>query len=477
MSLAGKAARGTFWVAGGAYATQLVNFGTNIVLMRLLAPEHFGVLALAMVFLTLAQKIFGFGFNHALIHRQDDLETAARVHQLLHLLTGAIVVGLIAAAAPLLKIRYEDLPAAVLLVLAVGALGQGLGHTSRIMLEKELRFGRVTRANLAGVFASDVTGIVLAIYGLGIWALIIRQLVAWLVPMIGYVLAAGRGVRIVWDWPLIRWYFRFGAFLWIGGIATLITLKFDDFLVGTLIDSTTLGYYARAYALATMPTVMVTHVIGRVAFPLYSKLQNDRDRLSDAFSATLRLILVFTLPLGVGLAILAPEFVRIVYGDKWNPMIVLIRLLLIYAVLRPIFDNTGELFTAVGKPKIAGTILAAQAIAVFLFCPVMTWNWGAEGAAVAVGLVLLTGVVLAYRTLPGYVNISFAETFLPPVFAALVGAGASWVVSVYAPMDSDVISFILKGSVFTLGFVLALAIVNGRKYLEDARRFKRAMSA
>ena len=477
MSLGQKAVKGTIWVAGGTYVVQIINFAANIVLMWLLAPEHFGILALAMFFLTLGQKLGAFGFNHALIHKQDDLDRAVPAHQFLHLVTSFAVVILIVVFFPLISGWYDRLTATVLLFLSFSGVAQGIGHTPRILMEKELDFAPVMKVNIAATAVSAVVSLGMALAGAGVWTLVGRQLVADGVSAIGYFAVSGRKFRVRIDAEMFKWFYKFGAYLWVAGMATMVTLRFDDFLVGTMIDTETLGYYARAYWLACLPTVMIAHVVAKVAFPLYSKVQKDRERLSEAFSTAMRGIVLVTLPLSVGLAILAPEFVMIVFGEKWMSMVPLLQLLLIYASLRPVFDNTGELFTAVGKPKIAGMIILMQAVAVLLLCPVAIYLWKAGGAAVSVGLAMALGVVIAYRELPRYVNISFLRLFAAPAIAACAGACFVLVGQAAITIEGDLARFLFKGLLFLLGYVAVLGLIQGRRVIEDGRKLVSLLKA
>ena len=473
MSLGRKAVRGTLWVAGGTYVNSLQNFLTNILLMRLIAPEYFGVLALALTLLTLGQKLFSFGFNHALIHRQEELESAVRVHQLLHLISSLAVLALIGLLAPIIEAHYDRDTMIVLVIVAVSAIAQTAGNTPRIRLEKELDFSPVMKVGAVSTLAGNVVGIAAALLGGGVWALVARLVVADVSGTVGYFVALKQAPAFRWDWQLVRWYYRFGAYLWLSGMATWVVLKFDDLLVGSMISTEELGYYARAYALACLPTTMVTHVVAKVAFPLYARLQDDREKLSYAFRSAMGWMVLLTMPLAVGLALLAREFVFILVGETWAPMIPVMQLLLIYASLRPMFDNTGELFTAVGNPKYSGLVQLAQAVAVIVLCPWMTWLWGAEGAAVAVGLVMAVGVFLAYRKLPRYVDFSFRELMLLPAAASVVGFLAVLLALSVYPVENLYGRFFFKGVVFVVGFVLTLALVSGKKYVQQIKTFIR----
>ena len=383
MNLARRAAGGAAWVAGTTYLNQVITFLANVALMRLIAPEAFGVLALAVFFCTLARKITAFGFNYALIHRQDELDNAIGAHLALQIASAAIVLVAAIIAKPLVAAHYNTLTAAILIGVAVGAAFENIGTTPRVLLEKDVDFRRLQIVNTiinVGINGLAVLG---ALLWPNVWMLLVRLVGAQVAGAVGYWYLNPHPPLRRPTWSMLRWYTRFGAPLWLGGIATFAVLQFDDFLVGTLISAQDLGYYTRAYALAVLPTTMVTHIIARVAFPLYSKVQHDRARLSRVFGMVMRLIVLFSAPAAIGLAWCAPEFVGVVFGDKWRPMALLVRLLIAYELLRPIFDDVGELFAAVGRPKTIGRIQVAQAIAMIATATPAVYFFKAEGAAIA----------------------------------------------------------------------------------------------
>ncbi len=463
------AVRQTAWVAAGAYAKMLISFAANVALMRLIAPEHFGVLAMAMFFLTLGRKLLGFGFNHALIHRQENLDRYAPTHLALHVVTALAIIAAALCAYPFIKNHYDPPTAGALIALAVFGAVECAGHTPRILLEKQINFTPLVKLDLVNVVVSNAIGIALALCGLGWWALVARQAAAWIIQSAG----AWRLLPDMPGWkPSMksgRWYMRFGKPMWVAGIATLIALQFDDFLVGSLDSATALGYYARAYALAVLPTAMITHIVTRVAFPLYAARQHDRERLSRAFGQVLRFIVNTTTPMAILMALAATEIIPLLFGDRWLPMIPLFRLLLIYTCLRPVYDDCGQLFTAVGKPQESSRILVYQAVFVIATCPPLTWFFGAGGAAVSVGLAMLLGVVRAYQRALSYVNLDLRQSFIPPALGGAVAAAGVFALLNFHEFQGPIAVLAVKTIAFTLLFIPVMALTQGRRIAEDIR--------
>ncbi|NLH50338.1 MAG: oligosaccharide flippase family protein [Myxococcales bacterium] len=476
MSLVRKAAGAAFWVAFATYAGQLITFLANIALMRLIAPEAFGVLSLATFFCTLARKLVGFGFNHALIHKQDDLDTAAGTHFALNLASAAVVMLTAFAAYPAVAHYYDRLTALVLIGVSVGAAFESASFTPRIMLEKQVEFRGLMLLNLAINLTVNGLAVGAAWLWPNVWVLAFRVAGAQAIEAIGYwKLNAGLKLqRPTRD--MARWFLRFGSPLWLAGLATFAVLQFDDFLVGTMIDEKALGFYSRAYALAVLPTTMVGHIVARVAFPIYSQLQRDKNKLSEAFTLVMRLIVLFSGPAALGLAYCAPEFVAVVFGETWRPMASLVRYLLLYEVLRPMFDDVGELFTAIGEPRKISRIQVAQAIAVVVLTPPLVYFFAAKGAALSVGLVMLLGVILAYRDLRPHVIFDFWGVLVLPLVLCLGAAGLSaLVLSLWQPAG-EVTRLIAKIVLFGGFTVLLLGLAQGRRLRREYGEIKNRLT-
>jgi len=475
MSLARKAAGSTAWVASTTYLNQVITFLANVALMRLIAPEAFGVLALAVFFCTLLRKLLAFGYNHALIHKQDELPEAAGAHLLLHVATGVIVVIAAIVIKPLVAAHYSPLTAAMLIGVAIGAALENAGNTPRILLEKEVDFRRLQLVNLGVNVLINAVAVLAALVWANVWVLLLRLAGAQAAAAIGYWKLNPR-FGLAWPrWSMLRWFLRFGTPLWIGGMATFAVLQFDDFLVGTLISETELGFYARAYALAVLPTTMVTHIVARVAFPLYSKVQHDRDKLSEAFGLVMRLIVLLSAPAAIGLAYCAPEFVGVVFGDTWRPMAVFVQLLLVYELLRPIFDDVGELFTAVGRPHKIGRIQVAQALVMLLVAPPLVYFFKAKGAAVTVGAVMLVGVILAYRDVRAHVTIDFRHIFIVPGIIFALAAALSALELHYRPIEGETARLAAKIGMFGGWSLILLALGQGRSLYNEYRRMRQRL--
>ncbi|MDP8254654.1 MAG: oligosaccharide flippase family protein [Candidatus Alcyoniella australis] len=461
--------RSTALVAGGTYLNQLLNFAANVALMRLIVPEYFGQMALGLFFLSLCRRAFGLGINAALIHRQDDLDRAYGVHLGLNLLIGVLTLGVVALASPLVAARYDHGVIVALWAFALAGLAEAATHTPRLALEKRLEFKRLMAARVSNTLLVNAVAIVVAIAGYGLEALILRYVLGVLYDLVLVWILAPIRPRLCFDRKLVRWFLRFGAQLWFGGLASFTIYQLDDWFVGTLVGAVALGFYSRSYNTSLLPTSMVSQVVAKVAFPVYARLQNDRAALSAVFGATTRGVALLTLPFSALLFLVAPELVSILFGQTWMPMVPMLRALILFSACRPLFDNTGDLFSAVGRPQTSSRIQVGQALSLALLLWPATYFGQAIGAALAVGVVMLGGVVAAYVILRQAVDVRYRELFTGPLAASLIALGLSFAVVSQLGDPGQWAAGLCKLCCFAILFLLLIALIEGQRLRRDLR--------
>lgn len=423
--IAQRAVRGTAYILASSYANMAMGIVYGILMARLLDPNDFGVFALALFFFTLIDVRGKLGLDYAFIHRHPTTDSLVATHWALQVSASAITLILVTLAAAIIhRLDYPAATVPIMIALAGVMIIEAAGTTARAALEKELVFSRSTVVVTVSLLLSYVAAIGLAASGYGYWALVGQVAVNAAAGSVGFWWAyrqTGRrpSIRFSFSRDIAGWMLRFGAALAIGAIATTILLQFDNFLVGTFVGAAALGYYALAYKVAQWPTGLVTHIVARASLPTYAKLQNDPARLSKAFELSLWLILTVATPLALAIFVSAPDFLILLFGEKWLPSAILLRFLIVYSVLRPLLDDTGALFTAIGKPKRITTVLVVQAVTLIVVATPLTLAFDAVGTAVGVGVAFVVGIALTYRFVSQTITINLMRLFLPPTIAAI----------------------------------------------------------
>jgi len=473
--LARKAVRGTLAVAAANAVTRIVGLAGTVYLMAMVSPRQFGMVGYAVALLTICSSLTNWGYTHAAVHRQERVDETFSTGLVLRLATLAALFCIVGVGALALRGELEARThLGALGVLAVAALVDAGCEAPLARLGRALRFGGMAAVDVASTVIATAVGVILAALGFGLWALVANRASHSLVRAVALGLLSVEPTRLRFHLEDARWLLRFSMPLWLGGLATMWLLKYDDLVVGSLRDSETLGHYDRAYALALLPLAMVTGVLTRVSFPLYARLQNDRRRLSEAFRIASGTALRLSAPLAVAAAVVIPDFLAVMGWRQWEPMAPMFRWLLVYAMVRPLMDDAGGLLTAIGHPRITGHTLVAEAGALLVLCPLLTSRWGAEGAAASVGLIVLVGLLVWYFVfLPRFVDLSYRRMLLWPVISVGASAAAGLAVARWGGLGVGLAGGAAKLAAMAVVYVVAMLVLDGRQTLADLRTLRR----
>lgn len=446
------------------YYTAAVGMAYAIVMARILSPEDFGLMALAVFFLALSARLREFSLNEVLIQKQASEGEAYSTHWTMQLALGGLQLVLVLAALPILSGLYPEARVGnatltgILVALLAGDLVTIATSTPFAILRKTMRFRHLAVLEAAGATIGAGSGTVLALCGFGIWGLVVGRVAPTL-------------LTFAYCWVLHPWklsfrfnrrvavsFLKFGFYLWLIQTTIFITYSVADLLVGSLIGLAALGIYSKAFHLAVIPVEMLTGVLATVTYPVYCRLQNSREDMGKALAKVLSIIFRLTVPIAVGMVLVGSEFIEIVLGEKWLPVAPLLKVMALYTVLRSVFDDTGRVFLALGKPHIPAVLRMTHSVLQIGVCYLLVARLGALGASLSTNLAVLIGLVLNYFFLNRLIRIPFRQIFLQP---ALCGAATLLCVTAFAralgPMNLYA-AFFMKGTLsVTMYFGLLFA--------------------
>jgi len=474
-----SAVRGTLAFGAATLVGRVVSFLGALYLMARLQPEDFGLVAYAVAVLSLCDAAANWGFAQAAIHRRERVEETFSTFLCLRVFGFAVVLVVFAAGtSPFRAAILAKTDLRVLVVLAGVFLVGAASDPPAARLAREMLFGRLALIEGLAAVLATAAGVALAALGFGFWALVGNRLVEAVARLGGLLVCGARFPVPRLHLADARWLLAFGFPLWLGSLATTWVLRYDDLVVGQLRGQSALGHYDRAYRLALLPLGLVTAVLTRVSFPLYARLRDDRQRLSEAFRIVAGVTFRAAGLLALAMAVVLPDFLVVMGWRRWLPMVAVFRWLLPYAVLRPLMDDAGGLLTAVGRPRVTGHTLIGEALALLVLCPLMTWRWGAEGAAASVGLVVLGGLALWYlRFLPRHLDLPLWRVFGRPAVAIAFGAGAAVAVAQVPGLRPGWGAGSAKLAATAVAFAAALLILEGRDTVSDFRLLVRSVRA
>jgi len=384
-----------------AFALRAVNrafrFIRLIILARVLAPEDFGLMGIALLTMATLDTFSQTGFQAALIQKKDDIKSYLDAAWTVLILRGSILFAILYIIAPFAAHFFNAKEAEVIIrVIGLSFLIQAFTNIGVIYFEKELEFNKLFIYSFVGTLSDFVVAVSAALILKNVWALVFGSLAGSTAMCItSYFI---HPYRPKFDFHLGKAKELFGFGKWILGSSILIFLitQGDDIFVGKLLGTTALGLYQLAYRISNMPTTEITHVISQVTFPAYSKLQDNIEKLREAYLRVLQVTAFLSFPLAGLIFVLAPDFTRIFLGEKWMPMVPAMQVLAIYGAIRSIGSLTGSLWQAYGKPQISTYFNMFKLILIAIFIYPFTVWWGILGTALAVVAASLVVHIFGY---------------------------------------------------------------------------------
>ncbi len=384
-SLSQKVARGGLWVFSLRITNRGLGFIRTIILARLLAPSDFGLLGIAMLAISTLETFSQTGFQAALVQKKENIECFLDTAWTVSVIRGIVLFAILFFSAPIIAEFFNSAQATLVIkVIAVSTLFSGLRNIGIIFFQKELRFSRQFIYELSGTLVDLGVALTLAFILRNVWALVWGGLAAHFIRLImSYILHPFRP-RIRFEKEKFQELFGFGRWVLGSSILGFLITQGDDIFVGKMLGVTALGLYQMAYLISNLPATEITHVISRVTFPAYSKLQDDLPKLREAYLKVLQLTAFISMPLAGGIFVLAPEFVTIFLGDKWMPMIPAMQALVLSGLVRSIQASTGPIFLAVNRPYIIPKWQAIRLIVLVVLIYPFSIHWGILGVSFAV---------------------------------------------------------------------------------------------
>ncbi len=359
---------------------------TLILLARILDPKDFGIISLAAALIGICTLFSGLGLNSALIASGEETNRVAFHALLISTTLGVILTTLIWGFSPAYASLFGGSELAEICQwMAVIVLINALSVVPDAVLAKGMMFGRRIIPATANSVSYMAVALGMAYSGFGLWSLVYGQIVGSFIALLANLLVCPtlRWLRPhKWDGLLAKSLTRFGVTT-LGTASMQYAYEYGDkLLVGKVFGATELGFYNQAYTLSALTVGRIASITNTVLFPAYAKLRDHKDRLAKAFLNSLQMVSTITIPLSMGLLILAPELVIFLIGEKWRDSIPFVQIFAFLGLIRPLSGAASPLFMAINQPKynLHGALLmgVSMVVLVIAFMP-----WGASGIALA----------------------------------------------------------------------------------------------
>lgn len=466
-AIARTALRGTVWVTLGNYAHQIIGFAALLYLRRLLDPDIFGWLDVAMFWVTLLSVRGKFGLGYAALRQPKTDGRLLGTCFALDLAAGALTLLLcLAAIAPLTAVfGYSDIIRLAITALAVSEFLAVFGNVFAIALEKELQFSRNQLVTLAAYTVAYATAIGLALAGYRLTSLLsigfVTAIVGATFAIVMYARRLPHLLRERWrvDASMAQSLIRDGLSTGLTlALMTTIVGQFDNFLNATYVSATTQGYYGNAYKIANWPSLLLAAVIARVGYNVMARVKDDPDRLAHTVRLAIWVLAMFAAPIALTISLGASDIVEMLYpGGKWAPSVPFLRPLALTGLASLFMSVAYWLSVAQGQRRFTATLALTQAACLLIGGSVLVRIYGATGTLISVAMASTAGLSLALGYIHRRVSVNLVHELIMPVLGALCAAGLYQIVP-WANL-ADVPAFARSALTAALVFAVFWAVV------------------
>lgn len=421
-----QATKSAKWTAFSNVIVSLLEMLRLFIMAKLLSPDDFGLMAMVMVVLGFAQVYSDMGIGAAIIHRQDITTNQLSSLYWLNIFAGFIICLIIYFLQPFIIIFYNEprlndlLPWVVIIFLTAP-----FGQQFQFLLQKELSFKIIALIDIFGSTVNLLVAISFAILGKGALALVLGRVSDSIIKSLAFSIIGFNRWRPLFHFKLcdLNGYIRFGFYQMGDKTISYFNSNLDKILIGSLLGSQLLGYYSLAWNLAIQPVSKINPVITRVAFPVFSLIQKDKNRLRSGYLSIIRLLSTINSPLLIGLAAVSQIFVPTLFGGKWNSSIFLIQLLCFVSLFRSLGNPVGALLLSKGRADISFKwnlmLLTTQSIGIFIGAN----YFGIEGVAFSLLFLQIAYQYPAFKILINPIieckYFDFIRSFITSIFISI----------------------------------------------------------
>lgn len=336
-SLKDKTVKGVGWSAADAFLAQGVSFIVGLVLARLLSPEEYGLIGIVLIFTTILLSVVDCGFSNALIRKLKVTEEDYDTLFIFNILISFAMYGLLYASAPFIADFFER-PQLVSLTRVMGLLliFQSLSIVQYTILSRDVNFKTKTKASLISAIISGAVGIVMAFMGYGVWSLVYQQLSRQLLYSLFLWIYLKWWPKLSFSIDSFKYMWGFGWKLLVSGLLDKIWSQLYQVVVGKFYSPATLGQYSRSKEYANIFSSNLTTIVQRVSFPVLSQVQDDKERMVNAYRRVIKTTMFVTATIMISMGAISEPLIYCLIGPQWHQAATFLPLICISMSLYPL---------------------------------------------------------------------------------------------------------------------------------------------
>ncbi|MCI0553869.1 MAG: MOP flippase family protein [Anaerolineae bacterium] len=443
---------------------------TTIILARVLTPSDFGLLNMALIIVGFAMVFKDAGTSAAIIQKKELSDELCSSIFWLNIGVGLFLMLAIILCAPLAGLYYQEARVTpVLRVLSISFFAASFGFVHQALLERELSFSSLARLEVLSVVAGGLVGVAMALLGAGVWSLVLQTLMTTFVSTV--LLWVSSSWRPQWNfhWVDVKVVGSFSLNLAGFNVFNYFARNADYLLIGRYLGAQDLGFYTLAYRILLFPLQNISAVVGRVMYPVLSSLQDDDEKFKSIYLKVIRSIAFISFPLMTAAFALAESLVLTIFGSKWQPVSLLVMILVPVGLIQSIGTTVGTIYQVKGRTDWMfrwGIGSGIFVVAVF----VVGLRWGIVGVAtayaIAVGVLLYPSFAIPFHLI-GLRFSAMLRALIPSLLASGLMLVGVWLFRSVLPASLSNAVILLLSIIFGCMFYLLMGWLTNREQLKE----------
>ena len=418
---------GLLWNFGSQIMIRILSLGVGILMARILMPEDFGIVAAALVVWQMIALLGQMGLSAKLIQQQENIPEYANATFWMNIIVNLIIAVIAVIVSPFAASFYKNPDSIPIIeILAAGFVLSAIGNTHYTLLQKRMAFKSLSVVDISLSLLNKLVAVGMVLSGCGFWSLILPEL--FIRPIRIFALWWLEPWRPKFNLGLEHWkdIFKFGKFVFGTTIIRYLNINGDYLITGKVLGTASLGLYQFGYELANWPIKNIVWVFGRVMFPAFAHLQNDIKEMQRVYLKVAETISIITFPFLFGLASVADLLIPVVYGDKWRPAVLPMKIIIMFTTVRSIATLGGNILMALGLPEREFKMNAYQVIPV-LAAVLIGSRFGIVGVAAGMSLMVSSFAIWFIAIINKAIDLPIKH-LIKTVVPALTSSGIMWMV-------------------------------------------------
>jgi len=341
---------GVIWSSVQKFGTLIISFIGNIILARLLTPGDFGAIGMLMVFIALSDTLIDGGFGSALIQKKNPTNTDYSTIFYWNIILALLLYGILFIFAPSIASFYK-MPelSAFLKVLGTILLINSFNIIQSNILNKSLKFNILAKRDIISISIGTTIAIILAYKGFGVWSLVINYIVTAVVKSTLLWTTCTWRPQLIFSFTSFKGLFKFGSYMFLNSLLEKIVFQLQALIIGRSFSANDLGFYTQAKKIHEIPERSFPSIISQVTFPVFSSIQDNKERIINVVKKTMKITSFITFPIMVILIVIADPLIKFLLTEKWNESIIYFQILCIGGILYSVNNNNFNVMKALGK--------------------------------------------------------------------------------------------------------------------------------